>query len=270
MLAYVKFIKLSNMREFFCCINVLILSILPIKFYGQKENSDKVDISVGSGLSIPCNSYSNNNPLKSAIYVNATEVKGFSKEKSGFAALGTSYILQIKYNTNTHFKILLISGTFSNSVVTNGMSEFLTQLNNLETKVEEKKYKYFFINPGVGYYNTYGKFEIGLNIFLGYANTSFPYYKFVFLSPPSSVPDIFAHNGPTPNLNAITYGSSVSANYFLSQRLQVGINMAYQRADFNYSVSPELIPGGGGANLTFSDILKVKVLNLGLMIAYCF
>jgi hypothetical protein len=38
--------------------------------------------------------YGENNPSKSAIYVDVTQVKGFAKEKSGFAKSGYYYNLE--------------------------------------------------------------------------------------------------------------------------------------------------------------------------------
>jgi hypothetical protein len=148
------------------------------------------------------------------------------------------------------------------------MTVLMTKLSS--QRVEEESYKYLFINTGIGYYYSLYKFELGLNLLLGYTISRFPYYKFVFLNSSVNPPDIFAHYGSRPNLGAFTLGTSLCATYNIFSHFKIGIELMYQRANFDYNVSPRLIPGGGGANLTFSDILKTRVLNAGLKIGYRF
>lgn len=256
------------MRRSFYLFNIILLLFPTLKALSQNDKSTKFEISANGGLSLPVGLYGENNPSKSAIYVDVTQVKGFAKEKSGFAKSGYYYNLELKYNLNSTFKILLITGTYSNPVETTGMTDLLTQIS--AQKVEEDSYRYFYINPGFGYQYSISKFNFGLNLFAGYSFTSYPYYKFIFLNSPVNPPDIFAHYGPRPNLGAVTLGTSFSTTYNISNEFRIGLDVLYQRADFDYTVTPKLIPGGGGANLTFSDILKVRVINAGVKVGYCF
>ncbi|TAL66505.1 MAG: hypothetical protein EPN88_08320 [Bacteroidetes bacterium] len=259
------------MRNSFCWFNIIILSLVTFNTLGQQVKYTKFDISLVGGSSLPVGSYGNKSPSKSAIYVNGSQVKGFAKGKSGFAKMGYYYNAEIKYKLSSSLKLLILIDTYSNPIETDGMSDFMTQLyGNKETKVEEESYRFFYINPGVGYYYSLNKFDFGFNIFMGYSITNFPYYKVVYLFSMANPPLIFAHVGPRPNLDAFTLGTSLSATYHIFNRFRIGIDVLYQRANFAYNMSPELIPGGGGANLTFSDILKVRVLNTGLKIGYCF
>ena len=258
------------MKGPFFYILIIVTIFIGDMVLGQQKGISKLDISIIGGLSLPIGSYGENDPSKSAIYANASQVKGFAKEMCGFAKTGYNYNLEIGYKVFPHFKILLITGSYLNPVETKNMSDFMTVIFHGEIRVEEESYKYFYFNPGIGYYQSLNRFEFGLNLFMGYSLTSFPYYKFVFASSTTNPPDMFAHDGPRPNLNALSIGTSISATYSLSNRFKIGIDANYQRADFKYTMSPRLIPGGGGADLTFSDILKCRVINLGLKFGYVF
>lgn len=249
------------MRKSLYLVSISILLSLTFNVSGQNKKSTNFDILINGGLSLPVGSYREKNALKAAIYANPYQVKGFYKEKCGFAKLGYNYNLQINYRIASSFKIVLIGGIFSNPVETQGMSELIYQLSSFT--VEEENYKYFFINPGVGYYINRNRFDFGLNATCGYIQAKFPYYKFV-----DPYPMIFAHDGPRPNLGAINYGVSLSAFYHIARRLSIGIDVGYQTAKFKYKVNPRLIPGGGGSDLSFTDILKVRVINAGIKLVY--
>jgi hypothetical protein len=261
------------MRKLFYLINLFVLSSLTFNTSGQIDKSNRLEISVGGGLSLPIGSYGKKNPSKSAIYVaNAPlpTVKGFDKSKSGFAKTGFDYNIEVKYKLSSCLKLLLLSGTYSNPVETAGMSDFLTNLNGYrETKVEENSYRIFYITPGIGYYSSLNKLNFGLDLFMGYSMTAFPYYKFVLLYTTVDPPIIFAHDGPEPNLNAFILGSSLSATYNLTDRSKVGIVVSYQGANFSYHVSPRSIPGGD-AVYDYTNILKVRVINTGVMLGFNF
>ena len=240
----------------------------------QSDKLTKLDISISSGLSLPVGSYGKNSPSKSAIYVEgapALTVKGFAKDKSGFAKTGYCYNLEIKHKLTPSLKLLLLAGTYTSTVETDGMSDFLTQIkDNRETKVEESDYRFLYFTPGVGYYYSLNKFEFGLNLFMGYSIASFPYYKFIFLFTTMNPPIIFAHDGPEPDLGAFTLGTSLSATYTVFNRFRIGIDLLYQRANFAYNMSPRSIPGGNPGIYNFSDILKARVINTGFKIGYSF
>jgi hypothetical protein len=151
------------------------------------------------------------------------------------------------------------------------MSDFLTLIkNNNETKVEHDDYRFLYFTPGIGYYYPINKFEFGLNLFMGYSISSFPYYKFIFLYTTLDPPRIFAHVGPKPDLGAFNFGTSLSATYNVFSRFRIGIDLLYQMVNFTYTIHPENYPGGGGTNFDYSDILKVRVLNTRFKIGYSF
>lgn len=254
------------------CFIVIVLSFLT-NISGQNVNTRKFGISVSSGLSIPIGSYGKKDPEYSAIYFDRQviqSIRGFEKSKSGFAKTGIDFNFEINYKITSTLKLLLRTGTFSNSVETKSMSEFVTHVyDDKETKVEEDDYRFLYITPGIKYLYSLGKLDFGADITLGYSRTNFPYYKFVLLFTSVDPPVILAHDGSRPNLGAITVGSSLTTDYKILNQLKVGLSLSYQRSDFRYNLATRSIPGGSTVFL-FSDILKVRTLNTALRISYSF
>jgi hypothetical protein len=252
---------------------IFALSFLTFNASGQEIKSKKLDISIGVGLSVPIASYAKKDPSKSAIYIidaPLPSVKGFDKGESGFAKTGFDYNFEIKYKLSNSLRFLLRTGTYSNSVETQGMSEFLTHLfGDREIRVEEGDYSFLYITPGIGYNYSLKKFDFGLDLLMGYSRTNYPYYKFVLLFTTVNPPIIFAHDGPQPDLGAFTVCTSLSATYKIFNQLRVGMILSFQNVNFSYNVSPRSIPGGS-TSFDYSDILKVRVLNTGIKIGYGF
>lgn len=255
------------------CLITLFLSFLVINLSGQNETLKKLGISMSSGLSIPIGSYGNKDPEYSAVYIDRgalQSIRGFEKAKSGFAKTGFVFNLDIYYKIASAFKLFLRTGTFSNSVETNSMSEFVTHIyDDRETAVEEDAYRYLYITPGISYYYSLNNIDLGADITMGYSMTDYPYYKFVLLFTTVYPPIILAHDGPQPDLGAFTIGSSIFADYKIFKHFKAGLNLSYQMSNFKYDLSVRSIPGGS-TSFNYSDILKVRVLNTEFKIRYNF
>jgi len=237
---------------------------------GQAENQKKFSLSITSGPSLPVFSYSKHNGSNSAIWT-GTWIEGFSKAKSGFAKTGFEYHLNADYKINSFLKFTLMFGSFSNPVATKEMSDYLTWANsNNEIKAEEEKYKYYYFTTGLGYYRTIKNIEINYSLFCGYSISQYPYYKFILLYTTVDPPIIFAHDGPQPNLGSFLWGTSLSTLFNISQRLKFGLHIQYQMASYSYNVYPRSIPGSSPHQFDFSDKLKVRVINIGPKIEFCF
>jgi hypothetical protein len=250
----------------------ILIQICAISFIciGQTEKQNKFSLSLTSGPSFPIFSNAKHDPAKSAI-LTGSWIEGFSKTKSGFANIGIGVNLEANYRINSSLKIILLCGTYSNSVATQEMSDYLTLNNsNQEIKAEEKNYRYVYFAPGIGYIYLIKKIELSLNIFGGYAISQYPYYKFILLYTTVNPPIIFAHDGPQPNIGSFIWGSCLSASYKISNRFNIGIDIQYQMASYSYNVYPRSIPGGSPHQFDFSDKLKVRVFNIGPKIEFCF
>jgi len=255
------------------CLIAVSFSFATIQISGQDEKTKKFEISIVTGLSIPIGSYGKKDPGYSAIYIDKEvlqSIRGFDKGKSGFAKTGFDYNLEINYKLTSALKLVLRTGTFSNSVETTGMSEFLTHIyDDREIKVEENDYRYIYITPGISYCYSVDNFDFGADISMGYSMTNYPYYKFVLLFTLTDPPIIVAHDGPQPDLSAFMIGSSLTANYNVFKQFKIGFVLSYRSTNFSYDLSPRSIPGGS-TSFDFSDILKVRVLNTEFKISYNF
>jgi hypothetical protein len=249
----------------------LIISLFITPFVsGQIEKINKLDLAFNFGSSLPVASYGKNNPTQSAIWTGST-IKGFAKSKNGFAKIGYEFKLEAKYKINTFLKAIMLIGTYSNSVSTNKMSNYLTSTNyNQEIRAEEVNYRYYYLTPGIEYYYSFKNIELSFNLFCGYSISQYPYYKFILLYTTVDPPVIFAHDGPRPNSGSLLWGSTLSTLINLSNRFKIGLDIQYQMASYSYNVYPRSIPGGSPHQFDFTDKLNVRVFNIGPKFAFCF
>jgi hypothetical protein len=264
------FINQAIMRKVSLFVILILIGTFTSICIGQTEKQNKISLSFTAGPSLPVFSYSKHNGTNSAIWIGSW-IEGFSKAKSGFAKTGFEYHLSADYKINSFLKFILLCGSYSNSLATQEMSDYLTLSNsNKEIKAEEGKYKYYYFTTGLGYYYSIKKIEINFNLFGGFGISQYPYYKFILLYTNVNPPIEFEHVGPKPNLKSFICGSSLSASYKISKTLNFGINIQYQMASYPYNVYPQSVPGGSPHQFDFSDKLKVRVINIGPKIEFCF
>lgn len=257
---------------------LIIISLLFVFFFvpivAQNKKTGKLEIRIGGGASLPIGSYSQSNPLKSAILdENAafTRIIGFAKSKNGFAMPGNNFNLELRYKLSSSLRIILLTSRFVNPIKSSGMTDYLIQVYSLDQKMQESDYRILSLAPGIGYEYRLSKFDFNINLFLGYALAKYPYYKFILLYTETSTnpPLIFAHDGTEPTLKSFIYGTSLSANYNISSKFKVGVEAFSQKASFAYHMSNKVIPGGSTA-YEISDALNVNVINIALSIGYSF
>ena len=82
-------------------------------------------------------------------------------------------------------------------------------------------------------------------------------------------PPIFANVATSSDLHAFTFGSSISAGYKITQNIKIGIDAIYYHANFPYHMSNAETPGGSQV-FEISDVLKVKVINIGIKLSYSY
>ncbi len=238
--------------------------------FAQSKISDRLSISLSGGLSVPIGSYSGSNALESASYGPEdiySFLIGFSKEKNGFAKIGSYYLAEVKYRTAKQWLFLLRVGQFTNEVEADNISAFLTDdIFYFQTNVAHVDYTIFHITPGVGYAFSKNLFEFDVILFSGYARCNYPNYATTI---ENNRLRHWNHRGEMPDLESLAIGASFSALYHLSPKFTLGIECSYLHSGFEYSMQNELYPGGT-EGYEFDDKLKVRVLNTGIKIAYKF
>jgi len=260
------------MKKFIFLVFTLAQPFLAFNVLGQDEKPTKFEISFGGGLSLPVGSFAKGNPTESAILdknVSFTRIIGFSKKKNGFANSGFNYNMSIRYKIFPSLRLLFLSSKFVNSVKSNSITNYLIQPYNKDQLFEESDYKILIFTPGIAYVYTLNKIDCSFNLYLGYSTAKYPYYKFILLYTMLDPPPIFGNVASSPDLHAFTFGSSISANYKITQNFEIGIDAIYYSTNFPYHMSNGEVPGGSQV-FEISDVLKVKVINIGLRLSYSF
>lgn len=253
-------------------IFVVLILTLSLDLMGQGDHYNKFSISISSGGAIPVGSYANMDIINSAIFtpenVQNPWVIGIDKSKSGFAELGHFVNLGLNYNLSQSIDLNLQMGYSSNSVSTDGITQFLTT-NFGNQKFEHDDYKIFHVAPGLGYKIMIGSFNFVVGVHSGLAITNYPYYQSILLFTTTDPPQIWAHDGDRSSLKALFIGTSININYQFSPKINLGVDLAYQSSNFEYSMRTRVIPGVS-PNPEISDVLKASILNIGFKLQYNF
>jgi hypothetical protein len=143
------------------------------------------------------------------------------------------------------------------------MDDYLSDYFQFPTTVAHDDANVFYITPGIGYSLTKGPFEIGFNVYTGYAQSNYPYYIATIeylLSP-----HYWGHRGEQPNLNTLAFGAGITLMYHLSSKFEIGIESSYFNAGFDYTITNEWYPGGN-RGYDFYDTMLVQTLNTALKV----
>lgn len=241
-----------------------------ISLFAQNKEWRGWHFSLSTGAAIPVGNYAKDDAASAAIYKTEEpyNIIGFAKSESGFAKIGYYYNAELQYKFNNGIAFSLRSGRLVNSVHTEGLSNYLTKISNSgEVKVEHVDYNVFYVTPSVGYYKSFRSFDIGLNFFIGSAKCNYPYYKGILLYTTTDPPRIWAHDGERPNMNALMFGSLLNLNCRITSKFIVGLELTYQKANFEYEMMTRAIPGGNH-NPLINDTIKLNVVNMGFKIGY--
>lgn len=189
---------------------------------------------------------------------------GIDKSVSGFANPGYSYHAQVGYGFSGRFFAFVRAGGSVNPVSEKTIEEFFTDMYSTEEQFHHTDYRLFTVTPGLGYSILSGAWGLHAGLFAGYGQCDYPYFerRLTFLGNGT----IWAHNGDRPNLSTWATGGLVNLSYGRG-RLRTGLEIAYQRADFDYTMTTRMIPGGS-PNPEYQDTLKTSLLHIGLQLSY--
>lgn len=247
-------------------IFVFLLGIITGSIHAQSKFSEKITFTISAGPAIPLGPFAKKDIADAVIYQPdriSPAVSTISKSKSGFAKVGYSIYAELTYKFSKHFYTFIRSGVTINPVSVSEMDDFFINLYGVEQRFSHVDNELFTVTPGLGYTFQRGKWEYNAGVFLGYGKINYPYYEALFLQTL-----IWAHSGPRPNLRSITSGGIIQVNREIG-KFNVGLEFLYQQADFNYSIFPKTSPGGS-QSVVYDDLIKARILSLGLVTGYRF
>lgn len=250
-----------------CKIAIIFLLLSSHQSFCQEVKTKRWTFLVGSGVATPVGSYRNDNAYSAALYFPEPPnfLLGFDKSKSGFAKPGYYLNTEVQFKLRSGVFFLLRGGKAVNTVNTKELSDFLTNWFGAQ-EFQHVDYSLKYLTSGVGFIKTLNDFDIGFDIFVGYANCNYPYYKSILQN---NSAEFWAQDGDQPTLESPTFGSQVFLHYTLLTNLSIGLDCSFQIAQFDYKISNRKIPGGSNI-YEIEDTLKVALVNIGISLGYKF
>lgn len=235
--------------------------------FSQENPPQRISLSVSAGPAFPVGVFGGNNMEEAAIYFPDSSIPNLasiSKDSNGFAKVGYSIHGTLNYHFASHFYVFLRSGVTNNPISVTEMEDFVNDLYGLDFRFSHENNNMLSIAPGLGYFLKKGSWEYRTGIFLGYGQINYPYYEMVRVVGNETL--TWAHAGSRPSLSSITVGGNLQVSRAIG-KFQLGLEVSYQRADFDYSIFPRTSPGGS-QSVTYEDTIKVRTLNFGLFLLY--
>jgi hypothetical protein len=247
---------------------LLILLLVNCKeyIYAQSRLSEKITLSVSPGLAFPIGVFAKKDIANAVIYMPDRihpAISSIEKSKSGFAKIGYSFQGELSFKISNHFYSFIRSGLTSNPISVSEIEMFFIDLYKGEQGFSQVDNELFTVTPGLGYTFQRGKWEYNAGVFLGYGKINYPYYELQFLQTL-----IWAHSGPRPELSSWVSGGLVKVNHEVG-KFNTGLELLFQRANFDYNIFPRTIPGGSQSE-SFDDTIKTRILTVGLVVGYSF
>jgi hypothetical protein len=247
----------------------LLISVFTWPTLAQSNPTKNFSLSLSLGPAFPVGVFAQKDIGNAVIYFPQTSVPNIasiSKSNNGFAKVGYSFYGALNYKFSNPFYTFLRAGIVRNPISVSEMEDFVSNLYGVEFKFSHVSNTLFTITPGLGYALQKDKWEFRVGLFLGYGQINYPYYEMERVVDNERLK--LAHSGLRPNLRSITFGGIMEVNREIG-KFNVGLELLYQRADFNYSIFPKTSPGGS-QSVVYDDLIKARILSLGLVFGYKF
>ena len=248
-------------------ILVLFMGICSGYVHAQSNPSEKFAFTISAGPAFPVGVFAKKDIADAVIYEpdrNPAAVSSITKSKSGFAKVGYSIHAELSYKFSKHFYTFIRSGATINPISVSEMEDFFMNVYGVEQRFSHVNNELFTATPGLGYSFQKDKWRYNAGIFLGYGKINYPYYENALIFTGSNL--IWAHSGQRPDLSSWVSGGLVQVTYEFA-KFSAGLDVLFQRADFDYMIFPRTIPGGSQSQ-TFDDTIKTRILSVGLVVRY--
>lgn len=249
---------------------IVILSMLLIcmESTSQTFGRGELALSLSGGSARPMGGFSGKDMYAAAIFRNDVDppwVMGINKSENGFTRPGYYYAAQVNYGITNRFFVFVRAGSSNNPVAEQPIEDYFVELYSTREEVHHTNYRIRTLTPGIGYSYHFRGWGISGGVLAGTGQMAFPYWeRTVFFT--QSPNGTWGHDGPRPDLNAFAYGGLFNLSYELG-RVRTGVEILYQRADFDYSMATRMVPAGN-FNPEYHDTIKSSLLFFGLKVSY--
>ncbi|ERM82563.1 hypothetical protein P872_05935 [Rhodonellum psychrophilum GCM71 = DSM 17998] len=258
-------------------VRLVIITLLVCfshKLLGQnnKINAGKFEISIGGGAVIPVGKFASTSTtgFEQTVFEKGSDqqydIGFFSKENHGHAKRGGDMNLEINFLTRRFWVHGLSIGQSSNAVR-------LELANNYFSNVQgpaELRFHEDFNLQNISYQLGYrfkpnnGSFEFRPFQRVGFSQLTFPFYILESINFPGVT---VIHEGDRPRLNSLYFETGILSTILLSKKFDLGFNLSYRFADFDYIMYQRIVPGGS-TTLIVPDQVNFRAIMTGFRLAY--
>ncbi|SMD43357.1 hypothetical protein SAMN00777080_1949 [Aquiflexum balticum DSM 16537] len=255
----------------------LILAILSFDTIGQDFffNKAKFEITIGGGILLPVGSYANNSTTYFAQNVQSALIDTefyyvetiFAKKRNASARRGTDLNLEINFLHNQRLVHGISLGSSRNAADLTKANAYFANLQFPYIVSSQEDYRVRYLAYSLGYRLIIKQIQIRPYQKIGIAQMNFPYYQLEstgFQSPWS-----FIHEGNKPKLSSLYLESGFLTIISLSSRVNLGLNLSYRWADFDYTMYKRAVPGGS-VPVIVPDQVNLRAIQTGIRLGYTF
>jgi hypothetical protein len=250
-------------------IILLAFIFISMESKAQTSNKGELAISLSGGSSRPLGGFEGKDMYTAAIFrenVSNPWVMGINKSENGFARPGYYYAAQMNYGISNRFFVFFRAGIANNPVAERVIEDYFFELYpGWGEGFNHTDYRIRTLTPGIGYSYQLRNWGFSTGLLAGRGQLAFPYFKMV-VSTATELQAFWGHDGPRPDLNSLAYGGIFNLSYETG-RFRTGLEIVYQRADFDYSMTTRTIPGGN-FNPEYHDTIKSSLLFIGIQVSY--
>lgn len=250
----------------------LILFSNDLLAQNKNTNIGRFEISVGGGALIPIGKFVSTSitGFEQTVFEKGSQqqfdIGFFSKENHGHAKRGGDMNFEINYLTRRFWVHGLSFGQSSNAINVEFANHYFANVQGPAELRFHENYNIRNISYQFGYRfkPNNGSFEFRPFQRVGFSQLTFPFYILESINWPGVT---VIHEGDRPRSNSLYFETGILSIISLSKKFDLGFNLSYRFADFDYIMYQRIVPGGSTA-LIVPDQVNFRAIMTGFRLAY--
>ncbi|MCH7397620.1 hypothetical protein MM236_06450 [Belliella sp. DSM 107340] len=237
----------------------------------NKTNAGRFEISIGGGVLIPVGKFASTSTagFEQTVFEKGSDqqydIGFFSKENHGHAKRGGDINLEINFLAGRFWEHGLSFGQSSNAIRIESANKYFGS-NQFPMEVNfHEKYEVQNLAYLIGYRFILAK-SVEFRPFqkIGFSRLTFPFYILESINSPGTT---LIHDRDRPKSNSLYLESGLLTSISLSKKFDLGFNLSYRFADFDYIMYKRVVPGGS-TTLIVPDQVNLRAIMTGFRLAY--
>ncbi|MDN3602408.1 hypothetical protein QWZ00_04700 [Belliella kenyensis] len=239
----------------------------------NKTHVGRFEISVGAGVLIPVGKFASTSTtgFEQTVFEiqgdDQYDIRFFSKKNHAHAKRGGDLNIEINYLTKRNWVHGIGFGKSSNTVNLEKANIVFSEspFSQISSKIiHQQDFNINYLTYNLSYDLSIKKTSIRPYQKIGLSQLDFPYYH---LEEETEWKISFIHEGDQPRSSGLYFESGVITNISLSNKFELGLNLSYRFADFDYTMYKRVVPGGS-TTFIVPDQVNMRAIMTGFRLAY--